>query len=289
MDNGNIAVENGPTRLHHKAVGSGRPAILFIHGYGGDARHWRHQIEALSRVTSCVSFDLRGHGRSRSFLTGCNIEVAANDALAVSQEVAGKSPMVVVGHSMGARIALQVAMTAPNRVSELVLVDGSCAPDDPKAIARGAEQEISRLGYEQFARKTLNGYLVDQLPAKDQRSLLASNLLLDPKVAITYLASMAQWDGQGFDAATAGVQAKVTVLRSTSLAEDTSLPRFRIAELATSRWLDAWSRQAQAYIKRVPNAGHYTMLEDPAVVTNAIQNAFLSASPVKDWEIRSKA
>jgi pimeloyl-ACP methyl ester carboxylesterase len=70
------------------------------------------------------------------------------------------------------------------------------------------------------------------------------------------------------------VQAPVTVVQSTSISEGTDWNRHRINDKASSRWLDAWSKHPGADIIKISDAGHYTMLEQPDLVTEAIRAAF---------------
>ncbi len=47
------------------AGGTGEPALLFLHGYGGSIVEWDHHIQDLKQDFNCIALDLPGHGKSR--------------------------------------------------------------------------------------------------------------------------------------------------------------------------------------------------------------------------------
>lgn len=95
------------------------PPVLFVHGAGGTHQHWLYQVRDLS--PSCVyAVDLPGHGRSDgpghdSIQTYTEWVLAFLDAVPLEQAV-------LVGHSMGGGIALDLALRFPERVAGLGLI-----------------------------------------------------------------------------------------------------------------------------------------------------------------------
>ena len=111
--------------------GEGSP-VVFLHGYPLDHRMWRPQLEALSRNHRVVLLDLPGFGRAAESrvpdtLSGFSAEVARG----VSAHVSG--PAVVVGHSFGGYIALQLFRDHPELFAGLVLADTRSEPDTAEA------------------------------------------------------------------------------------------------------------------------------------------------------------
>ena len=100
------------------------PPILFLHGLGDEADTWRGVIPLLSAGYRCLAPDLPGFGRSDKpdrkytipFFVGTLLELL--DSCSVSRAV-------IVGHSTGAIIAHEIALTHPERVDRLVLIGGS--------------------------------------------------------------------------------------------------------------------------------------------------------------------
>jgi pimeloyl-ACP methyl ester carboxylesterase len=100
-----------------------RPTILFIHGAGGDAEQWMHQIAYFRRRYRVVAADLRGHGRSDApHEASYALEAFIGDLEAVLRELRVAEPFVLVAHSFGGPVALTFAARHPKRVGRLILV-----------------------------------------------------------------------------------------------------------------------------------------------------------------------
>ena len=103
-------------------VGTGPPVIL-IHGFGGSMWQWEHQQHTLSQHFRVLTLDLPGAGLSDKpdidYRTDQMLEffVGFMDAVQIPQAA-------LVGNSMGAGLAIGMALTHPTYVSRLVLIDG---------------------------------------------------------------------------------------------------------------------------------------------------------------------
>jgi 3-oxoadipate enol-lactonase len=107
------------TTLHYETTGVG-PAVLLVHGFGLDARMWDEQVSVLGEQATVVRYDARGFGRSARD-RGVTY-THADDGWALLDHL-GVHRAIVVGLSMGGRIALQMALLAPARVRALVVLD----------------------------------------------------------------------------------------------------------------------------------------------------------------------
>ena len=102
--------------------GSGEPIVL-VHSLAGNTRHWSGQLEHLRKTRRAVALDLRGHGKSEAPANGeYSMEAQAADVGAVADAL-GLERFALVGHSMGAGIALAYAGAHPERVTHLLLAD----------------------------------------------------------------------------------------------------------------------------------------------------------------------
>ena len=109
-------------------AGSG-PPVLFLPGYGTDTSMWRRQLDGLASGFTVIACDHRGIGGSRPLLAGTvGLADLAADADALLASL-GHRPSVVVGASMGAAVALELALADPDAVSRLVLVAPLLEPD----------------------------------------------------------------------------------------------------------------------------------------------------------------
>jgi pimeloyl-ACP methyl ester carboxylesterase len=101
--------------------------------------------EALSPAFRLIAYDLRGRGESDKPPTGYSLETHGRDLAALLDHY-GLAKAVIMGHSLGAHIALRFAARAPRRVSKLVLVDGGL--DVRAEVLDSLRPAIDRLGVE---------------------------------------------------------------------------------------------------------------------------------------------
>ena len=119
-------------------AGSGDPALVFLHYWGGTSRTWAPVIEILSPTHRCVAIDFRGWGLSDKSAVDFKLETFADDVVGVINRL-GLRSFVLVGHSMGAKVALLLAARRPQGLESLVLI----APAPP--VSPGAPEERRRV------------------------------------------------------------------------------------------------------------------------------------------------
>lgn len=107
-----------------------RPALLLLHGWTLDHRMWTPQIAEFARERLVIAPDRRGFGRSTA---SPDVALEAEDALALLEH-AGASCAVVVGMSQSGRVALDLALRAPERTAGLVLQGIRFGADDAPEI-----------------------------------------------------------------------------------------------------------------------------------------------------------
>jgi len=103
---------------HHIERGAG-PAVVFLHGIGGDGTSWLQDLEALSSRYRAVAWDMPGYGGSPALpeMTFPALAGALKDLLGTL----GVDRAHLVGHSIGGMVALDFAARFPERVASLVL------------------------------------------------------------------------------------------------------------------------------------------------------------------------
>lgn len=111
-----------PVPLSCRELGSaGAPPVLVLHGLLGSARNWQAIGRELARRLHVVLVDLRNHGAS-PWSPVMSYPAMASDLEALLDRL-GLASAAVVGHSMGGKVALTLALTRPERVRRLVVVD----------------------------------------------------------------------------------------------------------------------------------------------------------------------
>lgn len=123
----------------------GRPALVFVHGAGGDASLWEAQAQAFQEGAFVCRVVLPGHGGQPGD-GASDIRTYARCAGEAIREALGQKPFVLAGHSMGGAIALDMALEWTEGLSGLVL------------LATGARLEVAPLVL-RLIREDFEGFL----------------------------------------------------------------------------------------------------------------------------------
>jgi pimeloyl-ACP methyl ester carboxylesterase len=107
----------------HDAPSTAATGLLLHHGLASSQRIWDLMLPRLTRRFRVVTYDARGHGRSAKPSSGYGFDPIVADARAVIRAAGLRRP-IVVGHSWGATVALELAARHPRAVRGAVLVDG---------------------------------------------------------------------------------------------------------------------------------------------------------------------
>jgi pimeloyl-ACP methyl ester carboxylesterase len=167
-------VESSGARLYYEETGSGDP-IVFLHEFAADYRTWEAQVRRFSRDYRCIAYNARGYPPSDVPEAGAayTFEHQRDDLVRVMDALGTGQPHLV-GLSMGAYTALQVALRYPDRVRSVVFASGgSGAPRGNRdAFARdsfaGADRMLSE-GMPAAANGVALGPARVQLLNKDPR------------------------------------------------------------------------------------------------------------------------
>jgi pimeloyl-ACP methyl ester carboxylesterase len=129
----------GEVELAAWRAGAGEPLVC-IHGITAQHRAFNALARHLGDEYELVGVDLRGRGDSDKPESGYGLEAHAKDIKRVLDHL-GLESVVLVGHSMGAFVALQTALSYPGRVKALVLLDGGWPRPETSPEALTEEQE----------------------------------------------------------------------------------------------------------------------------------------------------
>jgi pimeloyl-ACP methyl ester carboxylesterase len=121
------------------------PAIVCVHGLTANHTCWASVADLLSPAYRLIAYDLRGRGESDKPDKGYSLALHNEDLEGLLDHF-GLKKAVLVGHSLGAHIALRFAAMHPERVSKLVLVDGGI--DVRAEVLDSLRPAINRLGVE---------------------------------------------------------------------------------------------------------------------------------------------
>jgi long-chain acyl-CoA synthetase len=96
--------------------------IVFLHGFGGQARQWIYQLQRFSNANRVIAIDLRGHGRSAKPKGRYSMERIQADIASILDTLGVNEKISLVGHSFGGAIATEFAIQNPKRVDRLILI-----------------------------------------------------------------------------------------------------------------------------------------------------------------------
>ena len=121
--------------------------ILCVHGISANCRCWDTMAEALAPRYQIIAMDLRGRGLSEKPPAGYSIAHHCQD-IRVLLENLGVERAVIMGHSLGALIALAFGAEHPERVERLILVDGAgkLSAEQTEKVFAGIQPTLDRLG-----------------------------------------------------------------------------------------------------------------------------------------------
>jgi pimeloyl-ACP methyl ester carboxylesterase len=249
-----------------RVIGTESPSVIFVHGFGCAHEDWDAQVQALSPQFRCVALDLPGHGASAPPAHGS----IACLAEAVNQVKAwlGPGPKVLVGHSMGCRVIIEAYLQSCAEVAGLVFVDGSIMGGDPEAGVSRAKERV-RAGIDRLTESLFSEmFVAGSDPAVCER-LLERAKRVAPGLREEMFVDMVRWDLTQGREALKQITVPVLVLQATYW--NNEFQRVPLQPGVTTPWMEAIAASVpQSQVKVVPNAGHFTNLDAPQVVSEEI-------------------
>jgi pimeloyl-ACP methyl ester carboxylesterase len=242
----------------HEAENLSRPPVILIHGAGGNQLYWPPQIRRLHNQR-IFAVDLPGHGKSEG-VGHHSVDDYAEEVLSFLKALK-LNAAILVGHSMGGAIALQLAIRSPKRVLGLGLVGSGArlrvapallqAASDPSTFADAVRMVIDRSFASQTSARLKE--LAAQRMSETRSTVLYGDFLACDAFNVTDQLSK-------ISAPTlvlSGMEDKMTPSKYSEFLRD-QIPRARMELL--------------------PDAGHMAMLEQPDKVAR-ILNDFLNIIP----------
>jgi esterase len=165
-----------PVEVSWSAFGAGA-SLVILHGLFGSKRNWTSIASSLGRHHRVLAVDLRNHGMSPWDDRHDYPALAADIARFIELEAGGRAP--VIGHSMGGKTAMMLALTRPDLVERLVVVD------IPPAVSRGPIGDVLQIlrsvPLERYAeRAEVQAALAERIPDPKLRGFLMLNVVAGP-------------------------------------------------------------------------------------------------------------
>lgn len=171
-------VEVDRAAVHYTQLGDAGPRVVLMHGLFGQGKNWTSVAKALADQARVIMVDLPNHGRSgwTESVTYGEMAVAIADVLRHDSD----EPLAVVGHSMGGKVAMALALLQPRLVERLAVVD--IAPVRYERLSSFTDYvtgmrsiDLARIDTRVEAERRLAPYVPDEVV----RSFLLQNLRRD--------------------------------------------------------------------------------------------------------------
>ncbi len=236
-------------RIHYAERGeprAGTPPVLLVHGAGASSAIWMMTMARVARRARVVAIDLPGHGPSplpEGGVAGLSIGTY-RDAVGGLAATLCLGPSVLVGHSMGALVAIEAALAWPDKVRGLVLCGAA-----PRLPVRDELLELLRREPARAPAWMAEHGLSPHARAAVRRGFVAAGIVTDPEVTL----------------------ADFEAVRATDLGE-------RVRSLTCPvQWLDgaddaivAAAEGRPGDVRRIEGVGHLVPIEAPEAIASAV-------------------
>jgi pimeloyl-ACP methyl ester carboxylesterase len=257
--------------IHHVVTGQGWPPFVFVHGFTCAHSDWDAQVAHFSPRHQTVAVDLRGHGASPGTPAECSIERYGADVAEIMRALA-LPPAVVVGHSMGCRVAIEAALQAPAHTAAVILVDGSQFA--PGMAAAMKERFATPDGYVTMTESTFK----DMFTAKSDPAVAAAVMArargLPRSIGEKVITDLQRYDVGRLASSLASLRVPLMAVQATYTNEKRE--RRSMTKGQTTPYLDMLRAAVpSARIEIIEDTGHFPQLDESAR-TNALIDSFLT-------------
>ena len=253
-------IEVNGVRLVYEDYGSG-PAIVAIHGWGGNRHVWKPQVADFSRAHRLIAIDIRGHGDSGRPAGDQHYSPAtiAADVRALMDRL-NIDRAVLMGQSMGTFVGQLVYHGDPKRVRALVLT-GAISGSPPKGqIAgvwvEGVVKDIEINGIKSYLDRNIQYFFSPGFDPAIMKAATVECYKLDQQAAIAYCRAVSGYS----------IRDRLHEIRVPTLIIDGSMDGrtpVEEGEFINRQIPDAW-------LKLIKGAGHLANVEQPAVFNRAV-------------------
>ena len=260
-------VKSGDVDIHYVALGEGKP-VLFLHGFPDIWYSWRRQMAALEGEFRTAAMDLRGYNRSGQpkQVEDYQMPHILADVAAVIEDLGGA--VTLVGHDWGGAIAWRYAMTYPEQIERLVILNLTHPRGYGNVIANATEAQRRNTDYaRRFATSKPDGSPVPE-------GLLGRYADQGEEVAAHYREALSRsyWDGMlnyyraNYGQVSGGddlPNVQMPVLQFHGL-KDTAVDKDGLKN--TWDWVDR-----DYTLVTVPTVGHWVQLEAAGLVSKTMR------------------
>ncbi|CAN5472031.1 alpha/beta hydrolase [soil metagenome] len=248
-----VEVKNGILPIAYTKSGKGDTAIVFVHGWGINKEYWKNQVDAFDKRFTVITLDIGGHGASGHERNSWKIEDFSNDVMAVIDSL-NLNKVILVGHSMGGDIILDVAYKIPDRIVGFIGIDNFKEVGVPLSPEQHVQVDEFMKALNGNYKETVSGYSKAALFPPNYADSISVNRVVndiantDSVVAAKSLSGMFEF-----------------APKEIALLEEMQKPVHLIVSDFTPMLQDSLAKYSKAGfgIKTMHGVGHYPMIEKP--------------------------
>jgi len=248
-----VEVKNGIVPIAYSKAGNSDTALVFVHGWAINREYWKSQVDAFSKRYTVVTVDLGGHGASGHDRSHWKIEDFSDDVMAVIDSL-NLSKVILIGHSMGGDIILDIAYKIPDRVIGFIGIDNFKEVGVPLSPEQHLQIEEFMKALNGNYKQTVQGYCKTALFPPNYTDSVSVNRVLkdaantDSVVAAKALSGLIEF-----------------MPKETALLKEMQKPVHLIISDFSPMLQDSLAKYSKAGfgIKTMHGIGHYPMIERP--------------------------
>lgn len=251
------------------------PKLVFLHGLMGFASNWKSIARHFEDSHQVLLYDQRGHGKSFKPSTGYATVDYAGDLITILNEL-GWEKCSLVGHSMGGRVAVEVASIAPERVDKLVIAD--IGPVSDVHSMTSVEEKMNSVPVPFESRASARQFFDSVFLAKYGSETLKQ----------FFYANIEEKANGTFDWKFSKVGILETLWKARTLQQWKQFDHLKMPtlllrgefsdDLSEELYAEVLERNPQILGKVISGAGHWIHADNPQLVIHALQNFLVHTS-----------
>jgi len=180
-------VDVGGRKLHCYMYGKGSPTVVLVSGFGAPQAYWNSVIPDLAAITTVVTFDRAGFGKSEIGDLPTHGEQSAKDLHILLEKLSVPGPYILVGHSYGGSVVRLFATMYPDDMGGLILEDAQHEDvlDEQRKILIGKDLETLEQMVARFSTPDNPKTEVDYLNITTEQARKSKPLPMIPFVVLT--------------------------------------------------------------------------------------------------------
>lgn len=257
-------------QLHFRQYGEGQPMII-IHGLYGISDNWVNHARILAENYKVYIPDMRNHGQS-GHSNFFNYEVMAEDITEFIEQHEIENP-VIMGHSMGGKIAMKFALDNPDLVQKLIVIDMSMRQYNLRAFHSKIINAMLDIDFSKVkSRKEVDDYLAKTIEDARIRLFVMKNLYWTERKTLSWRLNLKAII-ENIDAIFEGISSQQ------SFNKPSLFIRGQKSDYVRDEDFDLIKKQfTNSELKTIPNAGHWVQADEPELFIKELKHFLIAES-----------